>query len=213
MQVIGGIMQNKFSENELISKAKKGDADAVTALLNKYKDRVSAAAKTLFLMGGDKDDLIQEGMIGLFSAITTFSEDAGASFSTFADLCIKRQMYKAIESGNTQKNIPLNEYVSFYTPVSSDDEDKDLRLIDTMKARGDANPEERLIDEENAKDFEKTLLSMLSPKEKQVFELYIGGYGNNAAMAERLGVTEKSVDNALVRIKTKARKCLENKEV
>ena len=203
---------NKGSEEELIKKAKKGDTDAVTALLNKYKDRVSSVAKTLFLMGGERDDLIQEGMIGLFSAITGYDESAGASFSTFADLCIRRQMYKAIESGNRQKNIPLNEYVSFYTPVTSDDEDKDLRLIDTMKADEDANPEERVISEENAKNFEAKLLAAFSPLERKVFELYIAGYGNNAAMGEALGISEKSVDNALVRIKTKAKKCLENKD-
>ena len=203
---------NKGSEEELIKKAKKGDTDAVTALLNKYKDRVSSVAKTLFLMGGERDDLIQEGMIGLFSAITGYDESAGASFSTFADLCIRRQMYKAIESGNRQKNIPLNEYVSFYTPVTSDDEDKDLRLIDTMKADEGANPEERVISEEAAKNFEARLLAAFSPLERKVFELYIAGYGNNAAMGAALGISEKSVDNALVRIKTKAKKCLENKE-
>ena len=203
---------NKGTDEELIKQAKKGDAEAVTALLNKYKDRVSSVAKTLFLMGGERDDLIQEGMIGLFSAITGYDESAGASFSTFADLCIRRQMYKAIESGNRQKNIPLNEYVSFYTPVTSDDEDKDLRLIDTMKADEDANPEERVISEENAKNFEAKLLAAFSPLERKVFELYIAGYGNNAAMGEALGISEKSVDNALVRIKTKAKKCLENKD-
>ena len=199
------------SDEVLVTRARNGDREAMNQILDRYKEKVRGVAKTLFLIGGDRDDLIQEGMIGLFSAVTDYDEGEKASFATFADMCIRRQMYKAVESRNRMKNRPLNEYISFYAPASS--ETDDVSVIDTIRDDDSANPEVSVIAEENAKDLMARLRETLTPLEEKVFDLYISDYGNNAEMAAVIGKNEKAVDNAISRIKKKTKIIIEEQEL
>jgi RNA polymerase sporulation-specific sigma factor len=193
----------------IVDRIKEGDQSAMDYLLEKYKYLVRNKAKALYLIGGDKDDLIQEGMIGLYKAIRDYDQEKQNSFFNFADLCISRQIYSAIKASNRKKNIPLNTYISIYTPVygeSNDNEEKEA-LVDIIYQKNVSNPEELVIDKENTSMIEYELVRRLSDLEKQVLSLYMQDL-KYVQIAEVLGKEPKTIDNALTRIKTKLNQVL-----
>ena len=200
-----------LSDTEIVERIRNGDQLAMDYLLEKYKYLVRNKAKALFLIGGDRDDLIQEGMIGLYKAIRDFQSDKENSFFSFADLCISRQIYSAIKASNRKKNIPLNTYISLYTPAygeSGDSEDKET-LVDIIHQKNVSNPEELVIDKENTSMIEYELVRRLSNLEKQVLDLYMQDL-KYIQIAEVLGKEPKTIDNALTRIKTKLNQVLKD---
>lgn len=200
---------DKSSDEEIAKRIQKGDQPAIDYLLEKYKYLVRNKAKALFLIGGDRDDLIQEGMIGLYKAIRDFRADKDSTFFNFADLCISRQIYSAIKASNRKKNLPLNTYISLYEPAyseNSDSEDKET-LVDIIHQKNVSNPEELIIDKENTSMIEYELVRRLSDLEKQVLDLYMQDL-KYVQIAEVLSKEPKTIDNALTRIKMKLHQVL-----
>lgn len=198
-------MRGKFEEmkdEELIECVRQGDKQVVDYLMDKYKNLVRQKARRLFLMGGDQDDLIQEGMIGLYKAIRDYTPNRDASFYSFANLCIERQMYSAIKASNRQKNLPLNTYISLSDIDLSENDVKEAVFGDNQ-----LNPEKLVIDKESGDVLEYRLVRQLSAFEKKVFELFIEGK-RYTEIAEELQKSPKSIDNALQRIKTKLNQTL-----
>lgn len=181
---------------------------ALEYLLNKYKNFVRTKARSYFLIGADHEDIVQEGMIGLYKAIRDFREDKLSSFRAFAELCVTRQIITAIKTATRQKHIPLNNYVSLNRPIY--DEDSDRTLLDVITEEAPTNPEEMLIDREDYCHIEGRIGEMLSPLEKEVLERYMDGK-SYVEIAEDMGRHVKSIDNALQRIKRKLLKYLEEK--
>jgi RNA polymerase sporulation-specific sigma factor len=198
-----------ISDEELILRLRDGESAITDYIMNKYKNLVRNKAKTMFILGGDGDDLIQEGMIGLFKAIRDYDAGRDASFFTFADLCIMRQMYTAVQASGRKKHAPLNSYISIYEDRAGKngmEDGKDAALVDVIEAGGAGNnPESLLIDRENVEDIERTIQRELSNFEKQVLDLYITGM-DYTQIARVLGRDEKSTDNALQRIRSKLRR-------
>lgn len=193
-----------INDEEIIEKIRQGDSDAVDFLMDKYKNFVRRKAANLFLIGADKEDLIQEGMIGLYKAIRDYENEKAATFYTFAELCISRQMYSAIKASNRQKNIPLNTYISLYEPAFEGEKGQEHGegYVNYVQREKNQNPEELVIDKENLAVLEYTIESRLSSLEKEVVQHYMNGL-SYVEIAELLGRSPKSVDNALQRIKTK----------
>jgi len=203
------INYSTMPDEEIVSLVHAGDNQAMDYMFEKYKHLVRNKAKALFLIGGDKDDLIQEGMIGLYKAIRDFQKDKQSSFFNFADLCISRQIYSAIKAYNRKKNIPLNTYISLYTPLAGengDDIDKET-LVDIIFQEKRSNPEDLVIDKENTSMIEYELVRRLSDLEKKVLYLYMQDL-KYVQIAEVLGKEPKVIDNALTRIKTKLNQVL-----
>ncbi len=196
----------QITDEELILKLRDGESHITDYIMNKYKNLVRSKAKSMYILGADTEDLIQEGMIGLFKAIRDYDSGRDASFFTFADLCISRQMYTAVQASNRQKHKPLNTYISFYS-VNNEGKEQEQELIDTLQSNLEQNPEEVLIDKENVLLLEKKIEKELSSFEKQVLDLYLTGMGY-AQIARVLGKDEKSTDNALQRIKSKLKKAI-----
>ena len=192
----------KKTDEELIGEIVAGNTAAMDFLMDKYKNLVRGKAKALFLVGADKEDLIQEGMIGLYKAIRDFDADKEASFRSFAELCITRQMYTAIKSSNTKKNQPLNNYVSFDTMVLPDESEGTVEDVLLAGAEKISNPEQMVIDKESASVLEYTLVGRLSKMEREVLFYYLRDYNYNQ-IAAALNKEPKAVDNALQRIKKK----------
>ena len=193
----------KMSENDIINLAQKRENAAMEYLLEKYKPLVCQKTRKLFLIDGDKDDLIQEGMIGLFKAVRDYQVGKDAAFRTFADLCISRQLYSAIKKSNRLKNQTLNSYVSIYSDEFSDaDELAGDRTVISSGSDNIANPEAIMIDRENAIDMQNKMFDKLSKMEREVLKRYLEGmtYQEIAADMEK---SPKSIDNALQRIKGK----------
>ena len=188
------------SDEELIARLRAGETAIEDYLMEKYKGLVRQKARAMFLIGGDTDDLIQEGMIGLFKAVRDFQTDKEASFATFARVCIDRQIYSAIQNSNRQKHQPLNSYIS----LSEQDGENEEHLGDNWGE----NPESIIIDQENVQDLEQEITATLSPMENQVLEYYLAGNGYGE-IARIMGKTPKSIDNALQRIRIKIREQLE----
>ena len=188
---------NETADETLIRRLRAGESAIADYLMEKYKGLVRKKARAMFLIGGDTDDLIQEGMIGLFKAVRDYQPDREASFQSFANLCIDRQIYSAVKSSNRQKHQPLNTYVS----LSSSETEENLR---DSYAEHD-NPESILIARENVSALRKEMEENLSPFENRVFQLYLDGNGY-VEIAEILGKTPKSIDNALRRIRKKIKK-------
>ena len=195
-----------FTDEELLIRARDGEEEITEYLMDKYKNLVRSKAATMFILGADKDDLIQEGMIGLFKAVRDYDSGRDASFYTFAELCISRQMYTAIQASGRKKHSPLNTYVSIY---QESDEDG-AGLIDALENKKERNPEDILIDQENVEAIESIIENDLSSFEKQVLELSMTGMGY-VEIAKLLGKDGKSTDNALSRVKMKIRKGLDKK--
>jgi len=198
-----------FTDEEIVNRIQLGDQPAIDYLLEKYKYLVRSKAKALYLIGGDKDDLIQEGMIGLYKAIRDYQADKDNSFFNFADLCISRQIYSAIKASNRKKNIPLNTYISLYAPAYGDNSDTEEKetLVDIIHQKYVSNPEELVIDKENTSMIEYELVRRLSDLEKQVLNLYMQDL-KYIQIAEVLSKEPKTIDNALTRIKTKLNQVL-----
>ncbi len=188
----------KQSDEELIRLLHKGDTRVIDFLMEKYKNLVRRHAKVMYMAGADRDDLIQEGMIGLFKAIRDYDEAYEASFQTFARLCISRQIVTAIENATRKKHAPLNSYVSLY----STDEDGEETLMESLTSLTESSPEEEVMDRENVNLLMEKILAVLSPLECQVFRLYLVGM-DYTEIANVLQRDEKSTDNALQRIKRK----------
>lgn len=193
-----------MTDEMIINGVRKGDESGVDYLLEKYKNLVRKKARALYLIGGDSDDLIQEGMIGLYKAIRDFREERERSFIRFADLCIERQLYNAIKGANRLKNSPLNSYISLDVPVGGSEEGGEIgqTLGEILERGGISNPEDILIDRERVGKIEEHIRNHLSSFEQNVVNLYIDGLNYNQ-IAQQLGRTPKSIDNALQRIKKK----------
>ena len=197
----------QYSDEELIVRLRDGESGITEYLMNKYKNLVRSKAKSMYILGADNDDLIQEGMIGLFKALRDYDSGRDASFLTFADLCVSRQMYTAVQASRRQKHIPLNTYISLYGSVSTNYEGEQEELVNVLAAHESQSPEEVVIDRENVVWLEKAIEQELSSFEKQVLDLYLTGMGYQQ-IAKVLGRDDKSTDNALHRIKTKLKKRL-----
>ncbi len=192
-----------YTDEELIGMLRDGESRLTEVLLDRYKVLVRKKADTMYILGADREDLIQEGMIGLFKAIRDFDAGRDASFATFARLCILRQLYTAVKNSNRKKHLPLNAYVSFYSSLSDENGDGE-RLIDTLEAGAQSNPENLVIDRENTADLWRHIEERLSPLERDVLDLYLTGM-STAEIARVLGRDPKSTDNALQRLRAKLR--------
>lgn len=198
-----------LTDEEVVELAKYGNVGALEFLINKYKNFVRAKARTYFLIGADREDIIQEGMIGLYKAIRDYRYDRQASFRAFAEICVTRQIITAIKTATRQKHIPLNSYVSLNKPVF--DEESERTLGEVVITEKDGNPEELFINQENLMDIESTMNKILSPLEQEVVGLYLEGKSYQE-IAEQLDRHVKSVDNALQRVKRKLEQYLEKRE-
>lgn len=196
-----------LSDEELIDRLRNGETVIMDYICDKYKNLVRSKAKSMFILGGDSEDLIQEGMIGLFKAVRDYDMGRDASFLTFADLCVSRQMYTAVQASKRQKHIPLNTYVSLYSDSTEKEDKGEKQLLEALEDRTELNPEEAFLDKERVTYLEKVIESELSPFEKQVLDLYMTKMPT-AQIAKVLGREEKSTDNALQRLKAKIRKLL-----
>lgn len=197
---------NKIPDEQLICRLRNGEDEIMDYLMIKYKSMVRRKARAMYLIGGDNDDLIQEGMIGLIKAVRDFDSEAGQSFSGFAELCVSRQMYSAIASSKRKKHIPLNSYVSLYDEGNHEDE-KALPLIDTIEPEVENNPETLYFGKESSEAFIEELKEKLSDLENRVLYLHMLGT-NYRDIANLLDKSPKTIDNALQRIRTKAGKLL-----
>ena len=198
---------NRISDEELIKMFNDGNKDIADYLMEKYKDLVKKKARAMFLIGGETEDLIQEGMIGLMKAVRDYDPSKEASFLSFAELCISRQMYTAIESSLRKKHMPLNSYISLYDEGSDNDEEKHQPLIDTIEPDIDNDPEKLYFDKEFSEDFMDKLKNSLSDLENRVLYLHLLGT-EYKKIAELLDKSPKAIDNALQRIRNKAEKLL-----
>lgn len=202
-----------LTDEELLERLRDGEESITDFIMVKYKDVVRNKAKAMFILGADRDDLMQEGMIGLFKAIRDYDSGRDASFYTFAELCIARQIYTAIQTSRRQKHVPLNTYVSIYATFSeqgSKEGGEEENLLNLLTNGQEENPESMMIAKENCKRLEKIMESELSSFEKQVIELYVTGM-SYAQIAKVLGREEKATDNAIQRIKTKMRRFFDEK--
>jgi len=196
-------------DEEVVEFAREGDNGALEFLINKYKNFVRAKARSYFLVGADREDIIQEGMIGLYKAIRDFRTDKLSSFRAFAELCITRQIITAIKTATRQKHIPLNSYVSLNKPVY--EEDSDRTLLDIISSSKVADPEEMIISREEYYDIEEKMGEILSSLEWKVLMSYLEGKSYQE-IAEDLKRHVKSIDNALQRVKRKLERYLEKRE-
>ncbi len=193
-----------LTDEELITLFRDGDQEAMEMLLNKYKEMVLRKAKSMYILGGDSDDLIQEGMLGLFKAVRDYDCGRDASFRTFAQLCVTRQLYTAVKASSRKKHLPLNTAISLSRPMREDGEEEE-EFLDCLEADASSNPEVYLIGQEEMERLEEKIEKELSAFEKQVLELHLTGMGY-VEIAHVLNRDEKSTDNALQRIRAKLRK-------
>lgn len=196
------------SDEEIVKLAKNGDEMATEYLINKYKNFVRVKAKSYFLVGADREDIIQEGMIGLFKSIRDFRADKLSSFRAFAELCITRQIITAIKTATRQKHIPLNSYISLNKPIY--DEDSDRTMLDILSGTKITDPEEVFITHEMSDDLKEKIQENLSELESRVLLSYLEGKSYQE-MAKELSRHVKSIDNALQRVKRKIEKTLGEK--
>lgn len=196
----------KMTDEQLIRNLRGGEKAIVDYIMDKYKNLVRKEAKAMYLLGGENDDLIQEGMIGLFKAVEDYDVEQEASFFSFARLCITRQMYSAIEASRRKKHSPLNSYISLY-----DQEDEKGSLLETMEAGGESNPEELFLSKEYVALLESELEEQLSDLESRVLYLHLMGT-DYRTIAKLIDKSPKTVDNALQRIKNKTEKILAREE-
>ncbi len=195
-------------DEDIVALAKTGNNRALEYLLCKYQNFVKAKAKSYFLIGADKEDIYQEGMIGLFKAIRDFKDDKLASFKVFAELCITRQIITAVKTATRQKHIPLNTYISLNKPIY--DEESDRTLLDILSGIRVSDPEELIIDREEMENIESKIQEVLSGLEMEVLNSYLDGKSYQE-IASDLDRQAKSIDNALQRVKRKLEKCLEQR--
>lgn len=196
--------------DEAVAELARGyDGDALEFLLNKYKNFVRAKARSYFLIGADREDIVQEGMIGLYKAVRDFRSSKLTSFRAFAELCITRQIITAIKTATRQKHRPLNSYISLNKPAY--DEDSDRMLIDVISSAKVSNPEDIIIGREDYSTIESKMGKLLSPLELQVLRKYLEGK-SYLEVASELNRSVKSVDNALQRVKNKLEKLISDND-
>jgi RNA polymerase sporulation-specific sigma factor len=189
----------KPTDEELVARSRDGDDRALVELLERYRGFARSKARSYFLVGGDRDDIVQEGMIGLYKAVRDYADVHGASFRSFAELCITRQILTAIKTATRQKHTPLNSYVSFDRPH---EDDPDRTVGETLAVELTADPLERLVEDDDLRTLQRAFDEVLSGLETEVLQLYVEGRSYQE-IAERLGRRVKSIDNALQRIKRK----------
>lgn len=198
------------SDEELVESVRVGDSEALEYLINKYRNFVRAKARSYFLVGADREDIIQEGMIGLYKSIRDYRGDKLTSFKAFAELCITRQIITAIKTATRQKHIPLNSYVSLDKPIY--DEDSDRTLLDVIESSRVQDPEELMINKEEFSGLEDKMSEVLSDLERKVLMLYLDGRSYQEISAD-LDRHVKSIDNALQRVKRKLERYLEVRNI
>ncbi|MDD4839541.1 MAG: sigma-70 family RNA polymerase sigma factor [Clostridia bacterium] len=194
-----------MKNEELAFASQNGDDNATSALLYRFKDMVKTLSRSFFLVGADYEDLIQEGMIGLYKAIQVYSPDRAASFKTFAIICIRGQLQDAIKSANRKKHKFLNDYISLYSSVHDEDDDG-KEYIDTVKSE-ELGPEEKLLQDESSKAFYSVVNSTFNKQELEILRLYLKGDSYEVIAAE-VGITTKKVDNTLSKIRRNLSKIL-----
>ena len=199
---------DSMTDEQVVVLAQETDSPALEYLLNKYKNFVRTKARSYFLIGADHEDIVQEGMIGLYKAIRDYKAEKLSSFRAFAELCVTRQIITAIKTATRQKHIPLNSYISLNKPIY--EEDSDRTLLDVITEEGMSNPEEMIIDREDLSVIEGKIGQMLSDLEKDVLVRYMEGK-SYVEIADEMHRHVKSIDNALQRIKRKLLKYLEEK--
>jgi RNA polymerase sporulation-specific sigma factor len=197
-------------DEEVVLKARDGNSECLEYIINKYKNFVRAKARSYFLIGADKEDIVQEGMIGLYKAIRDFRNDKLSSFRAFAELCITRQIITAIKTATRQKHIPLNSYVSLNKPIY--DEESDRTLLDILTATKITDPEELIISREELMSIESKIGEVLSDLELEVLMSYLQGKSYQEIACD-LDRHVKSIDNALQRVKRKLEKYLEIRDI
>ena len=197
----------QFSDEELIHHLRDGDASVMDYICEKYKPLVRSKANSMFILGGDNEDLIQEGMLGLFKAVRDYDSGRDASFFTFADLCISRQMYTAVQASQRKKHIPLNTYISLYGENSDQNDGENRDLAEILAGKVQQDPEALFIDKERVDYLERSIEKELSAFEKEVLDLHLTGM-SYSQIAKVLGREEKATDNALQRLKSKIKKML-----
>lgn len=208
MELVETRHEEHFEEELIVEQARKGDPKAQELLIKKYKNFVRSKARSYFLIGADREDIVQEGMIGLFKAMRDYQPDKVTSFKSFAELCIKRQIITAIKTATRQKHIPLNSYVSLNKPVYDDDSDRTLYDVMSSSSK-ELNPEHLIIKREELSHIEEKMGEVLSDLEWKVLNAYLEGKTYQEISAE-MNKHVKSVDNALQRVKKKLEKFLIN---
>ncbi|MFY0759971.1 RNA polymerase sporulation sigma factor SigH [Metabacillus dongyingensis] len=198
----------ELSDEVLLELVQKGDSESTDFLITKYRNFVRAKASRYFLIGGEREDIVQEGMIGLYKAIRDFKVDKQASFKAFAELCITRQIITAIKTATRQKHTPLNSYVSLYKPLFEDD---NHTLLDVIPGTKTMDPATLIINQEKALDIEMKMAEMLSDLERKVLALYMDGQ-SYVEISEELNKHVKSIDNALQRVKRKLERYMEMRD-
>jgi RNA polymerase sporulation-specific sigma factor len=203
---------HEYKDEDVVRMVQQGDSGAQEYLLDKYKSLVRAKSRAYFLIGADSEDIIQEGMIGLYKAVRDYNEEKNASFRSFAELCVNRQMITAIKAATRQKHQPLNSYVSLNKPVY--EEESEQTYMDFLQSDSSAllNPETLLIGQENKHFLEDQMVKNLSSFETRVLVLYLQGR-SYFEIAHVLDKPEKSIDNALQRVKKKLERFLEEKNL
>lgn len=201
---------DRISDEDLIEHVRSGDESALDQLIERYKAFVRAKARSYFLIGADREDIVQEGMIGLYKAIRDYRDDKLASFKAFAELCVTRQIITAIKTATRQKHVPLNSYISLDKPIY--DEESERTLLDIISGAVVADPEELMIHREEFDAIEIQMKKLLSELERDVLILYLDGRSYQE-IAEDLSRHVKSIDNALQRVKRKLEKYLERRTI
>ncbi|MCI6966235.1 RNA polymerase sporulation sigma factor SigH [bacterium] len=197
-----------MTDEALVERSHAGDARADETLCERYKNVVRIKARPYFLIGADREDLVQEGMIGLYKAIRDYTPDHNAVFRSFAEMCIVRQLISAIKRATRKKHAPLNTYVSLYGSTFAEEDNRERPLLDTMAMVRTESPEDAFISKESTEHILGSIEKLLTPLEKQVLDLFMDGYSYQQ-IAAALGRGTKTVDNALQRIKRKLEKHLQ----
>ena len=201
---------DRMTDEQLIVDLRNGDRAIMDYIMDRYKSMVRKKARAMFLLGGENDDLIQEGMIGLIKAVRDYDLSQGGSFSSFAELSVSRQMYSAIEASKRKKHLPLNSYISLYEESDTRQDGNKMQLIDMIEPEQETDPEALYFSREYTEAFVEQLKDMLSPLENHVLYLHLMGT-DYKKIAEILEKSPKSIDNALQRIRGKAEKMLRGK--
>lgn len=200
---------DEMTDEQIVLEVQKGDKQALSYLMNKYKELVNIKVSKYFMVGAERDDIVQEGLIGLFKAIKMFKKDKNNSFKSFANMCIERQLITAIKSSTRQKHMPLNSYLSLNASAYDNEEENGIELINTLDNKMVEDPLETVMKKEYYKQIESSIEKSLSTFEKQVLDGYVKGY-SYVTIAKKLDSPVKSVDNAIQRIRKKAIKNMLN---
>lgn len=196
---------DKMEDSKIIEEIKQGDEYALTYLLKKYQELVNMKINKYFMIGAEKEDIAQEGMIGLYKAIQNYNPEKQNSFKSFANICIERQLITAIKTSNRQKHLPLNSYLSLNTSAYDNNDESSVELIDTFNGKQSEDPLEMMMQKEHFAEVENAVNKSLSQFEKQVLDKFMKGK-SYVRIAEELNSPVKSVDNAIQRIRKKAMK-------